>query len=214
MDYFERRKLFNQSFKSLIANTGLNPEKTNFNPYFLLREHSSVPEPVSTGKLDNSDVLSTLFLDQIKKIKAKAFLNKMRKLILRYSKLFNADFTFYSFDSLLPSLEIELNSNYKDLFDIDSVAFILRGEGVKTGYTTFRFFVHLKPIQATYEITRLDGRALEHQSFIDIHVNYKNVDDIKIPMLNAYKDIVSEIVGYEVIEVDNDIVTVLDMIKV
>jgi len=214
MDYFEKRKLFNQSFKTLIADTGLNPEKTNFNPYFLLREHTSVQEPVSTGKLDNSEILSALFLDHIKKIKAKSILNKIRKLLIKYSKILNSDFTFYSCDSLLPSLEIELNPHYNDLFDIDSLAFIVRGEGIKTGYTTFRFFIHLKPIDASYEITHLDGRELEHQSFVDIHVNYKKADDVKFPMLNAYKDVISSIVGYDVTEVDDDIIAVLDMIKV
>lgn len=214
MDYFEKRKLFNQSFKGMIEPTGLRPGSTNFNPYFLLREHQSSEDAVSTGKLDNAVELSDLFLNHVKKIKTKPFLNKMRKIILKYSTLLNLEITFYDYPKVEPSVEIELSPNHKDLLDVDNIGFLVRGEGIKTGYTTFRFFAHLNEIAPTYEITQLQGKILEDQSFVDIHVYYKKIDDLIIPMLNSYKDIVSELVGYEVTNVDEDIVTVLNMIKI
>lgn len=214
MDYFEKRKLFNQSFKSMIASTGLTPSATNFNPYFLLREHQSIEEPVSTGKLDNAVELSEIFLGHVKKIKAKSFVNKIKKTLLKYSTLLNLDISFYDYGQVQPSLEIELNPNHKDLLDIENIGFLLRGEGVKTGFTTFRFFAHLHDVEASYEITQLKGKILEDQSFVDIHVYYKKADDIIIPMLNAYTDIVSQLVGYEVTTVDKEIITLLDMIKI
>lgn len=214
MDYFEKRKLFNQSFKRMIETSGLNPVATNFNPYFLLREHQSIEDAVSTGKLDNAVELSDLFLKHLKKIKTKTFLSKMKKTVLKYSTLLNLEITFYDYTKVEPSLEIELKPNHTDLLDIDNIGFLVRGEGVKTGYTTFRFFAHLNEIVPSYEITQLQGKTLEDQSFVDIHVYYKKIDDIIIPMLNSYKDIVSELVGYEVTNVNEDIVTVLNMIKI
>lgn len=211
MDYFEKRKLFNQDFKDLMAQIGLTPEKTNFNPYFMISEHHSVDEPVSTGKLTNDVEYLELFEPSIKKIKSKTFINKIKKIILKYSRLLNLDISFYESPA---SLEIELNPNHKNFFDIDNVGFLIRGDGDKIGFTTFRFFVHLNNVKATYEITCLDGTTPESQSFIDIHVHYKKADDIIIPLLNAYKDTVSELVGYEVTEVDQDVITVLDMLKI
>ena len=180
MDYFEKRKLFNQSFKRMIENSGLNPVATNFNPYFLLREHQSIEDAVSTGKLDNAVELSDLFLKHLKKIKTKTFLSKMKKTVLKYSTLLNLEITFYDYTKVEPSLEIELKPNHTDLLDIDNIGFLVRGEGVKTGYTTFRFFAHLNEIVPSYEITQLQGKTLEDQSFVDIHVYYKKIDDIII----------------------------------
>lgn len=49
---------------------------------------------------------------------------------------------------------------------------------------------------------------------IVICVNHKKVDKMILPMLNSYKDIISQLLGYEVTHVDEDIITVLDMIKI
>lgn len=211
MDYFEKRKLFNQAFKDLMAQVGVTPEKTNFNPYFMISEHHTLDEPVSTSKLTQEVEYLELFEPSIKKIKSKTFINKIKKIILKYSRLLNLDIIF---SDARASLEIELNLDYKNFFDIDNVGFIIRGSGDNIGFTAFRIFVHLKNVTPTYEITFLDGQLPENPTFIDVHVHYKKADDIIIPLLNAYKDTVSQLVGYEVTEVDQDIITVLDMLKI
>jgi hypothetical protein len=211
MDYFEKRKLFNRAFKDLMAQVGVTPEKTNFNPYFMISEHHTLDEPVSTSKLTQEVEYLELFEPSIKKIKAKTFINKIKKIILKYSRLLNLDIIFFDAP---PSLEIELNLDYKNFFDIDNVGFVIRGAGDKIGFTAFRCFVHLNHVTPTYEITQLDGKLPENPTFIDLHVHYKKADDIIIPLLNAYKDTVSQLVGYEVTEVDQDIITVLDMLKI
>lgn len=211
MDYFEKRKLFNQAFKDLMAQVGVTPEKTNFNPYFMISEHHTLDEPVSTSKLTQEVEYLELFEPSIKKIKSKTFINKIKKIILKYSRLLNLDIIF---SDARASLEIELNLDYKNFFDIDNVGFIIRGSGDNIGFTAFRIFVHLKNVTPTYEITYLDGQLPENPTFIDVHVHYKKADDIIIPLLNAYKDTVSQLVGYEVTEVDQDIITVLDMLKI
>lgn len=211
MDYFEKRKLFNQAFKDLMAQVGVTPEKTNFNPYFMISEHHTLDEPVSTSKLTQEVEYLELFEPSIKKIKSKTFINKIKKIILKYSRLLNLDIIF---SDARASLEIELNLDYKNFFDIDNVGFIIRCSGDNIGFTAFRIFVHLKNVTPTYEITYLDGQLPENPTFIDVHVHYKKADDIIIPLLNAYKDTVSQLVGYEVTEVDQDIITVLDMLKI
>lgn len=211
MDYFEKRKLFNQAFKDLMVQVGITPEKTNFNPYFMISEHHSLDEPVSTSKLTQEVEYLELFEPSIKKIKAKTVTNKIKKIILKYSRLLNLDISFYDAPS---SLEIELNPDHKNFFDIDNIGFVIRGDGDKIGFTAFRFFIHLNDVIPTYEITQLDGKQPENPTFIDVHVHYKKADDIIIPLLNAYKDTVSELVGYEIIEVDQDVITVLDMLKI
>lgn len=211
MDYFEKRKLFNQAFKDLMAQVGVTPEKTNFNPYFMISEHHALDEPVSTSKLTQEVEYLELFEPSIKKIKTKTFINKIKKIILKYSRLLNLDISFYDAPA---SLEIELKPNHKNFFDIDNVGFVIRGDGDKIGFTAFRIFVHLNYVIPTYEITQLDGKLPENPTFIDLHVHYKKADDIIIPLLNAYKDTVSQLVGYDVIEVDHDIITVLDMLKI
>lgn len=211
MDYFERRKLFNQAFKDLMAQVGVTPEKTNFNPYFMISEHHTLDEPVSTSKLTQEVEYLELFEPSIKKIKAKTFTNKLKKIILKYSRLLNLDI---SFSNSPASIEIELNPDHKDFFDIDNVGFVIRGAGDKIGFTAFRFFIHLNNVTPIYEITQLDGKLPENPTFIDVHVYYKKADDIIIPLLNAYKDTVSQLVGYEVTDVDQDIITVLDMMKI
>lgn len=211
MDYFEKRKLFKQSFIDFIEVSALTPKQTHFSPHFVLRENNKLSEAVSTGNLDSAEELKDFFLQHVKQFKHTAFIKKMKKIILKYSKLLNLDIEFFD---MSVSTDIELKLDYKSLLDIESISFVLRGQGGKTGYTTFHFCAYLSDVEASYEIAELDGRNFEHQSMIVICVNHKKVDNIILPMLNSYKDIISQLLGYEVTHVDEDIITVLDMIKI
>jgi hypothetical protein len=211
MDYFEKRSLFINQFKATIEEHNIAFERTALRPNFSMSEHHTVNNCLSTGYLASSEPLCDLFIGNISGFNKDKFISKIKKTIKKYSKLLdlNIDFAVSSI-----STEIELNIDYKDFYDINNISFTLRGVGKKTEFTSFKVVAYLNEVNASYELVTIDGVSLERPSSVVVSVNHKKTNEIVIPMLNAYKDIISEIVGYEVTEVNQDIINVLEMIKI
>lgn len=211
MDYFEKRNHFKERFNTILKDNQIEAKRTSFSPHFAITENNLEEHGVATGSVDHADELTKLFLKPIKKFNKDTFISQLKKIILKYSKLLNLDVEFFNAST---STLIELNLDYKDLYDISSVSFMVKGTSKKTRFTTFHFDACFNDVEPNYEIVELDGKSVENQSLVVITVNYKKVEDIVIPMLTAHTDVISELLGYEVTHVDKDIISVLDMIKI
>lgn len=142
-------------------------------------------------------------------------LNLIHQTMSYYSGLVNKR---RGFDNMRSNglFSVFMKENYQSLSDIDYVNFILEFD-FDARQTNYHINIYFNPIEATYTFIpsanpRTEWPYVPHE--VKINVYYKDIRAIIKPLLTFHLDQISSILGYRVDVVTDEIVKLLEMIKI
>lgn len=144
-------------------------------------------------------------------LKLHSLVEDLNKVMKSYLKAIELDFDFkhMSWDE---KHKVGLKKDYTKATDVDyyAIKFINYAEDGTTTVFSIRFYV--EPIQAYYNVT--NDFKVSHDVWTELGVYYQDLNSIIKPMLSAYNEQLSKTLTYSVDVVDDEVIEVLNMLKI